>query len=75
MATDNPGDRSLLVGLAELEPWLHQWHADVDAAFGTSPAEAITALLDQQLAGLGRTRDDLTAWRPAAHTKRAKETP
>src|SRR5699024_7956398 len=66
MVTDNPGDESLLAGLAELEPWLHQWHAEVDPAFGTSPAQAITALLDQQLAVIGKTRDDLEAWRPAA---------
>jgi hypothetical protein len=54
----------LLAGLAELEPWLHQWHSDVDPAFGQSPAQAITALLDGQLAQYALTRQDLSAWRP-----------
>ena len=56
----------LLVGLAELEPWLHQWHADYDAARGGSPAQSITGLLDHTLTGLGLTRLDLDAWRPPA---------
>ena len=56
----------LLAGLAELEPWLHQWHAEMDPAFGQSPAAAITALLDQQLNQYQLTRADLAAWRPPA---------
>ena len=56
----------LLAGLAELEPWLHQWHAGFDATRGGSPADAITGLLDHTLAGLGLTRTNLDAWRPPA---------
>lgn len=59
----------LLAGLAELEPWLHQWHADVDARIGQSPAHAITGLVEQQLGRLQLTRDDLSAWRPPAPTR------
>lgn len=58
--------KPLLAGLAELEPWLHQWHAAFDAARGGSPASAISGLLDHTLAGLGLTRTDLDAWRPPA---------
>ncbi len=54
----------LLAGLAELEPWLWQWHDGVDAATGVNPAQAITALLDQQLAQHRLTRADLGEWRP-----------
>ena len=54
----------LLAGLVELQPWLDQWHADVDPQFGTSPAAAIRGLLDQFLAQLGLTVDDVRAWRP-----------
>ena len=54
----------LMAGLAELEPWLHQWHADVDPEFGTSVADDITALLDERLAAAGLTRADVAAWRP-----------
>ena len=59
----------LLAGLAELEPWLHQWHADIDPAFGQSPAAAITALLDQQLNQHQLTRADLVAWDPPANVR------
>ena len=55
----------LLAGLVELEPWLHQWHADIDPEYGTSLADEMTALIDQRLNATGITRDDARAWRPA----------
>ena len=55
----------LVAGLVELEPWLHQWHADIDPEYGTSLAEEMTALIDQRLAACGITRDEARAWRPA----------
>ena len=54
----------LLAGLVEIEPWLHQWHNDYDAAHGGSPAEFYRAVLDDQLDAHGLTRDKVTAWRP-----------
>jgi hypothetical protein len=55
----------LVAGLVELEPWLHQWHAEPDAAFGgMSPATFLTGFIDSQLAALGATRTDAKAWRP-----------
>jgi hypothetical protein len=62
----------LLAGLAELEPWLHQWHADVDPARGGSPAQAVTGMLEHELRQLDRTRSDLDAWRPPAATRGRK---
>lgn len=59
----------LLGGVAELEPWVHQWHAESDPRMGMSPAQAVTATLEQQLTRLGLTRADLAAWRPAAATR------
>jgi hypothetical protein len=38
----------LLAGLAELEPWLAQWHP--------AAAPQVTALIDAELAGLGADR-------------------
>ena len=49
----------LLAGLLELQPWLTQWHAALDPAYGTSPAEAIKGFLDAECQGLGVTREDL----------------
>ncbi|MEQ4519559.1 hypothetical protein ABLI39_09375 [Pseudarthrobacter sp. B907] len=62
----------LLAGLHELEPWVTQWHADVDPAIGSSPASAITGMLDGYLSRLALTRADLKQWRPAASTARGR---
>nr|WP_273377606.1 BREX-2 system adenine-specific DNA-methyltransferase PglX [Actinopolymorpha pittospori] len=59
----------LLAGLAELLPWIKQWHPDVDADFGQRPADAYGAFLDEQLLQLGLTRDDLATWRPPTPTR------
>ncbi|RSM79422.1 BREX-2 system adenine-specific DNA-methyltransferase PglX [Kibdelosporangium aridum] len=42
----------LLAGLAEVLPWVRQWHTEIDPAYGTSPAEAYDGFLDTQLADL-----------------------
>jgi hypothetical protein len=55
----------LWAGVAELEPWVRQWHSEVDPRMGTSPAQAVGATLERELSRLGLTRDDLAAWRPA----------
>ena len=49
----------LLAGLLELEPWLKQWHHELDPAYGASPAEAIKGFLDAECQALGVTREDL----------------
>ncbi|MFF0308143.1 BREX-2 system adenine-specific DNA-methyltransferase PglX [Streptosporangium sp. NPDC004379] len=63
----------LLAGLAELEPWLHQWHGDYDDIYAGSPAEYFTGWLDGQLDERGLTREKLAAWRPET-TKRGGRT-
>jgi hypothetical protein len=54
----------LLAGLAELQPWVAQWHGEFDPAFGSSPAELYEGFLDGQLTELHLSRDDLASWRP-----------
>lgn len=54
----------LLAGLAELLPWVAQWHGEFDPAFGGSPAELYQGFLDGQLGELNLSRNDLTTWRP-----------
>ena len=54
----------LLAGLVELEPWLRQWHSEVDPAFGTSPADAISGILNAQLDHYAVTRDEVSGWLP-----------
>lgn len=59
----------MVAGLVELEPWLHQWHSEMDASFGVSPAQAISGVIDQQLGRLEATREEVTAWEPPAPTR------
>lgn len=54
----------LLAGLAELEPWLAQWHHDPDPAYSGPPSAYISTQLDGWLTQYQLTRDDLRAWRP-----------
>ena len=65
----------MVAGLVELEPWVHQWHSEMDASFGVSPAEAISAVIDQQLGRLEATREEVIAWEAPATTRgrRAKK--
>ncbi|MEU6715457.1 BREX-2 system adenine-specific DNA-methyltransferase PglX [Nonomuraea sp. NPDC046802] len=56
----------LLAGIAELEPWLHQWHAAYDDLYAGSPADYFTGWLESQLTEHELTRQVLRSWRPAA---------
>jgi hypothetical protein len=56
----------LVAGLAEVLPWVRQWHGEVDPAFGVSPADAYAAYLDDQMRRCGASAADLAAWRPPA---------
>jgi uncharacterized protein DUF7008/Eco57I restriction-modification methylase len=54
----------LLAGLAELEPWLRQWHAEPRDDFqGVSPAEYIADFVDGELSMLDADRAALDALR------------
>jgi hypothetical protein len=56
----------LLAGLAELEPWLQQWHGDPRPGFPGTPAKFFTGLIDTELATLGSDRPTLTTLRGLA---------
>ncbi|HEX5542363.1 MAG TPA: BREX-2 system adenine-specific DNA-methyltransferase PglX [Micromonospora sp.] len=60
-----PADRllPLLAGLAELEPWLHQWHNGEHPAFPGSPAQFFTDFINIELAQLSADRATLTRLR------------
>jgi hypothetical protein len=53
----------LLAGLAELEPWLKQWHGDPRPGFPGSPAQFFTGFIDTELSTLGADRAALTQLR------------
>jgi hypothetical protein len=56
----------LVAGLAEVLPWVRQWHAEPEALYGgASPAEFFAEQLDLRAKQVGKTIDELKAWRPA----------
>jgi len=59
----------LVAGLVELEPWLAQWHSEIEPQFGASPASVITGVVDQYLARMEKTREQVTEWKPPAATR------
>jgi hypothetical protein len=63
-----------LAGLAELMPWVKQWHGEYDADWGGTPAEEYQAYLDEQRARHQLTEQDLRAWRPAPSARGRKST-
>ncbi|HXT92813.1 MAG TPA: BREX-2 system adenine-specific DNA-methyltransferase PglX [Trebonia sp.] len=56
----------LVAGLAELQPWVKQWHGEVDPSYGVSLADFCQEQLTSRAAQVGKTLDELAAWRPAA---------
>lgn len=59
----------LLAGLRELQPWVRQWHNQIDPEYGESVADAIDAEVAARLAELHLTTTDLATWRPPAPTR------
>ena len=55
----------LVAGLAELQPWIVQWHNEVDPLFGVNMADFCAEQLRERAARLGQTIDQIRAWRPA----------
>ena len=63
----------LLAGMAELIPWLKQWHNDYDPQFGDRPGDAYALWLDEALQTHGLTRASLDAWEPPRAARRARK--
>ena len=54
----------LVAGLAEVMPWVRQWHGETDPGYGTSPADAYAAYLEDRRMAYGLAQDDLRRWAP-----------
>jgi hypothetical protein len=61
---ETPELTPMLAGMAELLPWVLQWHDDPDPVFGDRMGQYFTGFLDSERAALGLTADALAAWRP-----------
>ncbi|MER7164650.1 BREX-2 system adenine-specific DNA-methyltransferase PglX [Micromonospora sp. NPDC000207] len=54
----------LLAGLAEIEPWLHQWHAEERPEYmDSSPADFFTMFIDNEVRQLSSDRNALSLLR------------
>lgn len=62
----------LIAGLAELQPWVDQWHAEVDPTYGLSLADFCREQLATHSHTVNKTRDELARWRPPAPTRGRK---
>ncbi|MFW3386019.1 UNVERIFIED_CONTAM: BREX-2 system adenine-specific DNA-methyltransferase PglX [Kocuria sp. CPCC 205274] len=72
MTADGARDDRLvpvLAGLHGLMPWVQQWHADLDPAYGVSLGDFAAQEVEQRRARLGVSFDDLVAWRPPKATR------
>ncbi|HZR52089.1 MAG TPA: BREX-2 system adenine-specific DNA-methyltransferase PglX [Streptosporangiaceae bacterium] len=54
----------LIAGLAEVMPWVRQWHAEADPDSGINVAEAYDAYLEDQRIRHGFSEEDLRTWSP-----------
>ncbi|MEU5629308.1 BREX-2 system adenine-specific DNA-methyltransferase PglX [Streptomyces tendae] len=61
---EDPRFVPLLAGLAEVMPWVEQWHDEYDDEWEGNPAEEFNSALVAGLYGRQLSRDDLAAWRP-----------
>ncbi|MFB9777786.1 BREX-2 system adenine-specific DNA-methyltransferase PglX [Brevibacterium otitidis] len=55
----------LVAGLAELQPWVEQWHSEADPTYGMPMAEFTREQLRDKSLQVGKTAEELAAWRPA----------
>jgi hypothetical protein len=54
----------LIAGLAELQPWVDQWHGDVHPTYGVSLAAFCSEELARRAAQVSMTIEQLHWWRP-----------
>jgi len=62
----------LVAGLAELQPWVEQWHGEVDPAYGVSLAAFCREQLTTRATQVAKSLDELAAWRPEPVTRGRK---
>lgn len=62
----------LVAGLAEVQPWVEQWHGELNPDFGMSMAEFTRDQLRQRSQQVHKTLEELDAWRPPKATRGRK---
>lgn len=60
----------LLAGLLELEPWLQQWHNQLDPEHGARISDYFESFVQDEARPLGTTAEAVRGWRPEATATR-----
>ncbi|MFC0315122.1 BREX-2 system adenine-specific DNA-methyltransferase PglX [Gordonia phosphorivorans] len=63
----------VVAGIAELLPWVRQWHTGPDPHLGLDLADYLTGQLTEKSAAIGVPIPDLSAWRPPKTTRGRKK--
>ena len=63
----------VLAGLAELVPWLRQWHNEYDPNIGMGLGDYYGNYLSTEIRRRGLSADDLAAWRPPRKSYRRRK--
>ncbi|NKR97086.1 BREX-2 system adenine-specific DNA-methyltransferase PglX [Rhodococcus hoagii] len=58
----------VVAGIAEVLPWVKQWHSGVDPTFGIDLADYLAGQLNEKAAAVGVPISDLGNWRPPKTT-------
>jgi hypothetical protein len=74
-AWDTDRIKPLLAGIAEVMPWVKQWHGEYDDAWEGVPADEYQAYFDELSAKHQVNEADLRAWRPEKRTRGRKAAP
>ena len=68
--SEDPRLVPLLAGIAELIPWVRQWHPDFLADYGSAPADFFEPFVKDEAALLRKTVAEVRAWTPPAKAKK-----
>ena len=71
--SEDPRLVPLLGCVLELNPWVKQWHNDVDPDFGYRLGDYFANFVEDEARTLGKTVDDVRQWTPPAKTKTRKK--
>jgi hypothetical protein len=69
--SEDPRLVPLLAGIAELIPWVRQWHPDSLADYGSAPADFFEQFVKDEAALLRKTVAEVREWTPPARAKKA----
>jgi hypothetical protein len=64
----------LLAGIAQLVPWVKQWHNEVDAEHGERMGDYFAQFLSEEAAALGLTLNAIREWVPPSRNKSKRKT-